>query len=133
VRLGNFAVSKQPAPWPAKEWKTSSLPPEWKVSCERRRGGGWSLLYCSRPSLATGGGRKTPMPADSEKAMFHAGSRFSRRWANYGRGAPKALACGPSRPLPHLLPATCDGEQVGDQAWFQLESCLRPTRPRQSL
>jgi hypothetical protein len=75
------------------------------------------------------------MPADSEKAMFHAGSRFSRRWANYGamfRLEPKALACVPSSPLPHLLPATCDGKQVGEQAWFQLESCLRPTRPRQS-
>ena len=42
------------------------------------------------------------MPADSEKAMFHAGSRFSRRWANYGamfRPEPKALGMRTIQPV----------------------------------
>jgi hypothetical protein len=65
------------------------------------------------------------MPAGSEKAMFHAGSRFGRRWANEGARVrprePEALACGPWSPSPPFYSlATCttaDGRQLGDQAW----------------
>jgi hypothetical protein len=119
VRLGNFAVSKQASPLAGEGLEKQcgcSHPPEWKVGREPRptgRGGGWSLLYCSRPSPATGGGRKEAHARGRRESHVPRRIEIQPTMDQLRRETPpeepNALACGQSSPLPHLLLATCDG------------------------